>query len=204
MKVRIEDAGPCRKVMHVEAPADAVAGEYQDVVKTFAKVVKLPGFRAGKAPLNVVEQKCAKEIGEETKERLAPRFYREALKEKEITPVAVVDVRDMVFKKESGLAFNVVIDIPPDFKLPKYKRISLKSNKVEVSDKDVEEAQKHFLMNFAKFEDVSGRPSRKDDLVQVDYDGMCDGRSIKELAPTVPGVAEGRNFWLLLVPDSAG
>jgi len=198
MKVRLEDAGPCRKVLHVSVPPDAVAGDYGEIIKTFAKAVNIPGFRYGKAPLNVVEKHCMKDIEKEAEERLAPRFYREALREKDIQPVAVVDVRDMVFKKEDGLVFNVTIDVSPEFKLPKYKRISLKGNQVEVKDKDVEDALNRLLSSFARFEEVKDRTAKKDDLVQIDYEGSCDGKKIKELAGDAGDLGAGKDFWVLL------
>jgi trigger factor len=197
VKVRIEDAGPCRKVMHVDAPAELLAPDYQDIVKMFAKMAEVPGFRLGRAPLNVVERNYAKHIEEQAKERLVPSYYRQALREKEIVPVAIVEVRDVVFNKADGLAFNVTVDVAPEFKLPKYKKIPLKRAEVNITDKDVDDAQNRLLASLARYEDVSGRNVKKDDLVKIDYRGTLDGAPLANIVKESQGVCEGNDFWVL-------
>ena len=107
MKVKIEDIGSCRKIIYVDAPADDAATEYNAIVELYAKSSKIPGFRKGKVPINVTERRYAKEIIEETKNRLVPKFYHKALTEKKIKPVTVVDVSDIVFKKGEDFTFKV-------------------------------------------------------------------------------------------------
>lgn len=197
MEIKLEDAGPCRKIMYVSAPAQAVASEYNAVVKAYAKTAKIPGFRPGRAPANVVERRYGKGIVEEAKDRLVPRFYREALSLKRIEPVAIVKVSDVIFEKEQGLTFKVTIDMPPEFKLPKYRKISLKRKKIEVKDKDVDEAFDRFLERFSRFENVTRLNIMEGDLVMLDYSGECDGRPVAELAPDSSGLGDGKDFWTL-------
>jgi len=183
--------------MHVSAPAELLASDYQDVVKMFAKVAEVPGFRLGRAPMHVVERHYAKGIEEQAKERLVPRYYREALREKEIVPVAIVDVRDVVFTKAEGMAFNVTIDVAPEFKLPRYRKIPIKRGEVNLTDKDVDDAQNRLLATLARYEDVSGRSVKKDDLVKIDYRGTLDGMPIADIVKESQGVGEGTDFWVL-------
>ena len=100
MKVEINEAGPCRKEMRIKADASAVESEYNGLVKLYASRAKVAGFRKGKAPLNVVENKFSKEICEDTKDRLVPLFYKQALEQENINPVAIVEVKDVSFVKE--------------------------------------------------------------------------------------------------------
>ena len=198
MEVKLEDAGPCRKIMHVTAPAEAVVSEYNAVIKAYIKTAKVPGFRPGKAPADVVERRYAKGIAEEAKDRLVPRFYQEALSKKQLAPLAVVDVRDVVFKKEQGLAFKVTIEMSPEFKLPRYRKIALRRKKVEVSDNEVDKTVNRLLEKFSTFEDVNGRNVKKDDLVLLDYSGMCEGQPVATLAADDPGLGDGKGFWTLV------
>lgn len=198
MKVTVQDAGPCRKEIHVSEDAEAVTGDYDGVVAEFRKAALVPGFRKGKAPINVVEGRFADGINEETRDRLVPRLYREALKEKGIVPVAIVGVKDVEFAAETGIEFNVIVDVAPEFKLPKYKRISLKGKKVEVEDKEVDEAVEQMLDRFAKFEDVTDRPVQDADMVSIDYVGEVDGRLVSEIASDCSGLGDGKGFWIML------
>ena len=198
MKVNVEETGPCRRVMTVDAPPEATAKEYDELVAAYASAGKVPGFRAGKAPAGVAEKHYAKRILDEAKERLLPTMYQQALKEADVAPLAVLNVEDVVFTKAEGMSFKVTFDVAPTFKLPKYKKISLKAETVAVSDKDVDEAVDRLLDGHARFEDVEGRPVQSGDLVLLDYEGTCDGVRVTELGEDTASVGQGTDFWAMV------
>ncbi len=70
MKVKIEDAGPCRKLMHIETAVDEVREDYDALLRMFRKEGRVPGFRKGKAPAKVVEAQYRSDLVESAKERL--------------------------------------------------------------------------------------------------------------------------------------
>lgn len=195
MEVRIEDAGPCRKVMHVSAPSEAIASEYRDVVEAYRKAARIPGFRRGKAPAGLVERNYARDICESAGERLVPRIYRDALKHEGIAPVATVEVRDVVVGKEKGLSFKVTLDVPPEFELPKYKKISLQFTEKQIGEKEIDEALGRVLSGFARYENVTNRNVKKDDFTLIDYDGEISGKPIGEMAADCQALGSGRDFW---------
>ncbi|MFC1462682.1 trigger factor [Verrucomicrobiota bacterium] len=192
--MNVQDAGPCRKVLLVDAPAEAVAEVYEKVVEAYAKAAKIPGFRKGKAPSNVVEKRYRDGIIEDAKERLVPLLYHEALEKEGIKPVAVVDVKDVKLAREDGMSFQVTFDVAPEFKVPKYKRIVLKREKVEVDDKEADDAFTRLVDNFATFGAVEGEPAAEGDLVKIDYKGVSEGRSVGEFASDCAGLGEGKDF----------
>ena len=198
MKVRVEKEKGCRRVLHVQATADEVLPDYESVVRAVAKSAKVKGFRPGRAPVGLVERQYAKPVAEEARERLLPRLYRQALDQESIEAIAPVQVRDVTFQKETGMSFAVTIDVPPTFKLPKYKKISLKSQSVAIDDDKVEGAVQRLLERHSRFEDVDGRVVQAGDLVSLDYEGTCAGAPLKTLASAHHGLCEGRDFWVLL------
>ncbi|MBL7076526.1 MAG: trigger factor [Kiritimatiellae bacterium] len=198
MNVKIEDAGPCRKLMHIATTSDEVREDYDELLGWFRKGGRVPGFRKGKAPTKVIEAQYNRDLTESAKERLVPRFYRAALEEQGVTPVAIVGVQNVEFSKESGLAFDVMIDVPPDFKLPKYAKISLKRKPVDVSDEDVQKAFDSVLEQQSRFEDDDDGTLEDGNLVKLDYSGVCDGQPVKELAPDAPELDDGNDFWAML------
>lgn len=196
MNVTVEDVGGCRKILHVDAPAEAVAPGYREVVDTYRKAAKLPGFRKGKAPADVIEKRFLEGINEDAKGALVPRIYQEAIAQEGIKPEAVIEVKDVVFEKETGISFKVTVDMAPDFKIPKYKKISVRANAVSVGDAQVEEALGQVLQQHVRFEDVSGRGIQDGDLAQLDYRGECEGKPVKEFDPESEGLGEGSDFWI--------
>ncbi len=199
MKVKVDSSkGSCRKVLHISVPADMVVQEYDNVLNAYAQQARIKGFRPGKAPINVVEKHFEKEIKEESQDRLMPRFYREALKEEEIEPVAVVNVEDVVMEKTKGLTFKVTIDVEPQFKLPRYKRIPVQCNDVKIAEKDIDDSIRRIREESARFEDVKGRAAKEGDIVSIDYEGDIDSKAIAEIAPDCSGLGKGKDFWVMI------
>lgn len=198
MKTAVEQTGPCRKVVKVEVPADVVTAEYKKVVNEFCKHARVAGFRAGKAPAAIVEKQFAKDLLEETRERMVPRAYQEALRQEKLTPVAVVDVSEIQLDKQLPLSFKVTVDVVPEFKIPTYAGIPVTSKPVEVKDEEVEKVITNMRDRQARFESVTGRVAGKGDVVEIDYDATCEGKTMKELAPANAELGEGKDFWVLV------
>jgi len=197
MKVRVEAAGGCRRVLKVEVEKDVVEVERGKVLQEYAAEASIPGFRKGRIPLQLVERRFAKDISEETRNRLIPRFYRDALKSENIKPVAVVEIKDTDFVNGEALSFSITVDVPPEFKIPKYKGMSLKGRKQEVSPDQVDKAIDAIRSQAATFEDVTGRAAEDGDLVQIDYEGMCDNVAVSELVPKAAQLGIGKDFWIV-------
>ena len=198
MKTKLENAGPCRKLLHVSAPTDEVMPEYNNVLKAYRQQARIPGFRKGKAPEAVVERRFKKELMEDAKDRLVPQLYREAIEKEKATPIAVVDVHDVEFEKESGLSFQVTLDVAPDFKLPRYKKISLKRTKVAIEDKAVEEAIEKMRQSSARYEEAGDREVKDGDFVKCDFTGEIDGKPVSEISEEASAVAKGSDFSLMI------
>ena len=198
MDIKMEDAGPCRKLMHINASAETVADDYAELVNDFKSQASVPGFRQGKAPSGIVEKKYGKHIVDEAKERLVPVFYRKALEQEGIEPVAIVEVKDVTFAKEQGLAFNVTIDVRPEFKMPKYKKISIREEAIVVSDEDVASTLDRLREQGGRFEDVTDRAAQVSDLLKIDYSGTCDSKPLAEVVPDNTALGGSEDFVVLL------
>jgi trigger factor len=111
--------------------------------------------------------------------------------------VAVLDVSEATLAVGQPMTFNVSLDVPPDFKLPEYLGIPVQRKKVEVRDEQVADTIKHILDERAKWDDVAGRPVQKGDLVQIDYEGICENKMVEELAPKAAGLGKGKDFWTM-------
>ncbi|OGV43117.1 MAG: trigger factor [Lentisphaerae bacterium GWF2_57_35] len=195
MNVTVEDAGACRKVLKIQVPVEKVGEEYESIVSMYSRAAKIPGFRPGKAPKDLVKRRYAKEIEEELNSQVISSAYREALTQEKISPVSVLSVTDVVIKPSAPASFTVMLDVPPQFELPKYKGMELKSAKADVTDQEVEDTIRDLREQSAKYE-VVDRPVQKGDMVMIDYKGVCDGQPVEELAPAAKGLGQGVNFWV--------
>src|SRR5436305_1439025 len=85
--VSVEDVGPCKKQLKVEVPAPAVEAETQRVVREYGQRVRIPGFRKGKVPAELVRRRFQKDIQKEVAERLLPRYWHQAQEDSAVDPL---------------------------------------------------------------------------------------------------------------------
>jgi trigger factor len=196
MKVSVESLNDCRRVVSISVPADDIRGDYDIIVGSFVKGAKVPGFRQGRAPQELIEKRYSKAIEEEARERLIPKFYNKALEQEKLAALVLVGVTEVEFARDSGLNFKIELDVAPEFKLPKYKKISLKRNSTDVSDADVEEMFNDLLKRYARYEDSTDKPVVSGDMVQIDYSATVDGKPLAEVEAGAADIADGEGFWL--------
>lgn len=197
MNIRIEKAGPCRREVHIEVPADHVRIAFDEVASSYSRHAKIPGFRPGRAPRDLIRRRFQKEIADDVKERLISEGYQAALKQEKFTTVAVLDVREQGLDEGQAFSFSLVLDIAPEIELPAYKGIALTRNVAEVTEKDVENVVESLREQQGHFDDATTRPVQLGDMVQIDYSGVIEGQPIEERAPDAKGMGAGKDFWLM-------
>ncbi len=141
-----------------------------------AKYFTIPGFRKGKAPMQIVEKHYGSEIFyEDTFNELVPDIYDAAIKENNIEAVSRPNIDITQMEKGKDLIFTAIVQIKPEIKLGKYKGIELKKIEYTVSDKDVEHELGHMAEHNARLISVDDRPVEKGDLTVIDFEGSIDG-----------------------------
>ena len=202
MKVSVKNTGTCRQTIKIEVPAETVAAERAELLTYYAKGVALPGFRKGHAPKALVEKKFAKDMAADLKDRVVPKFYHEAIAQEKIKVVAVLDVSEPELADDKPLKFEVTVDVPPEFKLPKYEGISIKAEKTDVSEKQIEETVQSILRQHATYEDVEGRAAKEKDMVQVSYESTIGGQPLEQKVPQARGMGNGNGYWITCDEES--
>jgi trigger factor len=197
IQVKIETAGPCRKLLTIEVASAAVDSQYKKMLDLYSKRARIPGFRPGKAPAQLVERHYGKDMREEVKDHLLAFGYRGALDQEKLRPVATVDVTDeSPILAGSPFSFKVTVDLPPTFDLPSYNGIQIEIPKNEVTDAQVEEAVTQFRDRMARFNEIKDRAVKSGDILKIDYHGVCGDQPVETLAPASAGLGQGKDFWL--------
>ena len=182
MSINLKILSTTEQLAEITVDKDDVLKSFQDVLKLFQKDSDLKGFRKGKVPLNVIESRYSKEILEELKTRLISFYIRKASVENKINVVRTSNLEHEDLKKDSAFKFKVNLEIIPDIKLKPYNEISVVKEIQKVTKKDIDEAMKNVLNNFAQNEEVeSNRKIKKKDFVDIDFTGSIDGKEIEKL-----------------------
>lgn len=195
MKIETKKNGGCRIELKVELDQEELSGVVKGVENAFAKNVTIPGFRRGKAPMDIVRRNFAREIAVEKIQAMVSRYYPKAIKEKSISEVDLVELKDTVCEGDSG-GFTAVVDVEPEFKLPQYKGLKIAPANIDVKDSDVEERITQMRQYYATYEDApEGYAVADGDYVQVDYEGTIDGKPVLEVDPDAKMVAGMKGYW---------
>ena len=141
-----------------------------------AKYFNIPGFRKGKAPMNIVEKYYGKEIFyEDTFNELVPEVLEDALKENKIEAVSRPDIDVKQIGKGQDLIFTAVFQTKPEAELGKYKGIEIKKIEYTVKDKDVNHELEHMQEHNSRLISIEDRPVEKGDIATIDFEGFVDG-----------------------------
>ena len=203
MNVEVENLPNCLASLRVELPPERVTKEWNDVVKGFRQVARIPGFRPGKAPPNVVEAKFKKEIQEELTRKLVNESTKEAIREKGLRVLSVSNVEDVEFTSDRSMRFTATIITSPEFDLPEYKGIPVKVPPVEVSDEEVNAALERLRERHATFSERTDGVFEVGSFGVIDFETTVDGQPLLEAIPDAPKrLASGNEFWVKLQEDS--
>ena len=193
MKTNIEKISDTRQKVSVSLDAKEIANERKNVVADFVKYAKVPGFREGKAPADMIEKRFAADIKAQL-ERAVTNKAVEALNAiKDFDIFAVVDLQAGDVEAAEGATLTFTADIYPQVKLPEDYKTSVELNPVEATEEEIQKTVDFYRNQRAQYNKVEDRAAQKGDFVQVSYEGKIDGKSVDELAekPAMYGKQKG-------------
>ncbi len=169
------------------------AEKFDNAIKTVyaknAKYFNIPGFRKGKAPMNIVEKYYGKEIFyEDAFNEVVPEIFDKEVKENNLEVVSKpqIDIKQM--EKGKDLIFTAIVQTKPEVKLGKYKGIEVEKVEYNVSDEDVEHELGHMAEKNARLVTIEDRPVESGDITVIDFEGFVDGKAFEG------GKAEGHEL----------
>lgn len=186
MKSAVENLTPTRVKLNVEVPLEELKPSIDEAYKTIATQVQVPGFRKGKVPNQLIDQRVGRGYVLETaiNEGLNG-FYQAAVQETGIRPlsrpeVEISEVPDPT-SNEGQLVFNVELDIRPEIELPDYAGIEVTVEAAEAGDADIEKALDELRGRFGTLKSVD-RPAADNDFLTMDLVAKVDGEEVDSAA----------------------
>jgi len=201
VNVTVETLAPCKRLLRIEVDSEAVDKAFDEATASYQREARLPGFRPGKAPREMITRTYAKEIEKEVKKKVMSDAYRRALEEQKLRVIGYPDIEEITFGRGQTLQFAATVETAPEFELPEYKGLAVKIEPRSVTETDIERALDVLRTQRATYNDVA-RPVQTGDFVVVSYTGTCDGKPIIETAPTAAGLTTQKDFWVHVEKDS--
>lgn len=180
MNHSIETLGDTRAKVVVTISSEETAAQDRAALRAISSQARVPGFRPGKAPEELLRKRYAKAIAEESAHKTLAAAYEYAKEKSELKIYALVDVKndEIVAGKDATPEFT--FDLMPKITTPNYTGIKTIVRPVEVSDADVEAEVENIRRSRASYNTVE-RAAQSGDYVKLSYKGTIDGQSIDEL-----------------------
>lgn len=142
--------------------------------------IKIPGFRKGKIPKNILNMHLGKEyFYEKTAEKLIPECYIEALKEVNIEPIDQPDIKVIQMEEDKPLIFEATVQVKPEVKLGSFDKISIQKEDIKVTNTDIKNEIKKIQENQAKLKVVKNRKAKENDFLIIDSEGYIEGKVVE-------------------------
>ncbi|MFE3451444.1 trigger factor [Nonomuraea sp. NPDC059194] len=180
MKTAVEELSPTRVKLTVEVPFDELGPSMQAAYKKVAEQVRVPGFRPGKVPARIIEQRFGRAVVlEETLNDAVPKLYGQAVDEVDLFPVSQPDIEVTKIEDGEQIEFTAEVDVRPNFEVPDYAGIEVTVPTAEVTDEDINAQLDALRQRFATLTGVE-RAAAKNDFVVMDLRAEIDGVNLEE------------------------
>lgn len=187
MKSAVETLEPTRVKLSVEVPYAELAPAIESAYKEIARDISIPGFRKGKVPPRIIDQRIGfGAVLERAVNAALPDLYRDAVMENDVAVLGQpdVEVTGVPMGKEGELTFTAEVDVRPEITLPELSSIEIEVAPAEVTQADIDERIDLLRQRYATLQGVD-RPAADRDFVVLDMTAVIDGEEID----TVSGVS---------------
>ncbi|WP_091757826.1 trigger factor [Pedococcus cremeus] len=180
MKSAVETLNPTRVKLTVEVPFEELKPSLDAAYKTIASQIQVPGFRKGKVPARIIDQRVGRgAVLQEAVNDALPQFYGQAVEENSVRPIGQpeVDVTEVPAEDGQELKFTVEVDVRPEITLPDYASMKHEVDSVTVADEDIEERLTSLRERFGTLQGVE-RAVETGDFVSIDLEANIGDEQI--------------------------
>ncbi|SDS68266.1 trigger factor [Paraoerskovia marina] len=184
MKSAVETLEPTKVKLTVEVEYAELKPSIDHAYEHIAEQVNIPGFRKGKVPARIIDQRVGRPaVLEHAVNEGLPNFYRQAISETSLRPLGQpdVEVTEVPIEAEGPLKFTAEVEVRPELELPELEGLELTVEAGEVSDEDVNERLESLRERFGTLVGVD-RPAAEGDFVVLDLKAVIDDEEVDSVS----------------------
>ncbi len=168
VKATVKTVDACRRTLQIEVPVAVLVDRREEVFRQIGRQAQIPGFRVGKAPLELVKERYQRQAEEELVHAVVPDAVEAALAQHQLEPVARPRVTDVRYEPGKPMALAVEVEVKPELKAKGYRGLKLKRPTRTVTDGDLERALRALQEQQAELVPVDGRAAVDGDYLFCD------------------------------------
>jgi trigger factor len=181
LKVDYIEETSVRKALAFEIENEVVEKEIEDKARALARKARIPGFRPGKIPADVIKKRFRGQVLEDVAESIVNRVVFQELEGRGLKPIAMPKVEDLKIEENQPMTFRAVFETLPLLEAPAWRGLSAKAKRQPVTDEAVEREVEQLREAAARYEPIEGRPAQQGDYAVLDLawkpqDGGKGGR----------------------------
>ena len=174
ISVKVKKQKELKRELKVSVPSSVVEAKKMKRFEEIAKTAKMPGFRPGKAPINIIQSQYGNQVNQETMSDVLESSYAEAITEKELKPAGPPEVSIDQFVDGSDFQYTATIEVFPEFKLKGLDKIKLERPSATVKQSDINEMVENLQKQRGEWKSVDRNATDSDQLL-IDFKGTLDG-----------------------------
>ena len=194
VKTDVQDINETRKTITVSVAAAEIASIEASLIKEFMRDAKIPGFRPGKAPENMIRMRYAKELKSELSQRVVSKAHQEGVAKSDFEIFGVVDLNKGEIAAGSDATITFTVDVLQAFEVPAYEGLKVTNEPTEASAEEVEKMFEQLLSQRAEF-NVAEKAADKGDYVRCSYEGKIGDELVADLVPETPMYGTQKVTW---------
>jgi len=170
----IVEVNNCKRNLEVELPATDLDQEINGLAREYARKAKVPGFRPGKVPMSIIQQRYGKDLRQEATQNIIERSWKQAIDEHKLQPLAQPVMKDLENKPESPLKFTLEFEVLPDLVVEDYKEVPVTQASPDTTDEKVDQAMEGYRERQAQFIPVDEGEALDGHILTVTVDGKFE------------------------------
>jgi trigger factor len=188
VKSEVETLSPTRVKLTVEVPFEELTPSVDAAYRKVAGQIRIPGFRPGKVPARIVDQRIGRDVVlDEAVNDAIPQFYGQAVEAADVRVLSQPEIEVTSFADGEQLTFTAEVDIRPAIELPELTKLPVTVDDADVNEADVDEQVNSLADRFGTLTSVE-RPVEAGDFVSIDLALSVDGKPIED------GTATGLSY----------
>ena len=194
VKTDVQDITETRKTITVSVAAAEIASIEAKLINEFKRDAKIPGFRPGKAPENMIRMRYAKELKSELSQRVVAKAHQDGVAKSDFEIYGIVDLDEGAIAAGSDATIKFTVDVLQAFDIPAYEGLKVTNEPTDASAEEVDKMMEQILSQRAEF-NVAEKAADKGDYVRCGYEGKIGDELVADLVPDAPMFGTQATTW---------
>jgi trigger factor len=179
VKSSVENLSPTRVKLAVEVPFDELKSSLDEAYKAIGSQVRVPGFRPGKVPARIIDQRVGRAaVLEEAINKALPKAYSDAVRDTGVKALGQPEIEVTSLEDNDRLAFTAEVDVRPEISVPAYQGLQVTVEDAAVTDQEITEQFEELRARFGTLKGVE-REVRSGDFVSLDLTAIVNGAEVE-------------------------